>query len=493
MPNNHPNILLFFCDQLRFDMIHALGNPIIRTPTLDRIVQSGVAFTSAYSPSPVCVPARACMHYGQYPKTCGCYDNCFNMPTDNRPSFMDTLTNAGYLTHGIGKCHFTPDPHALRGFKTRERQEELVSSPDHDEYLQFLHNSGFAHVCDPHGIRGEMYYVPQPAQMPAELHPTNWIGDRSVNFVREQANSSRPWFLFSSFVHPHPPFAPPNPWHKLYRAPMVPLPMVPQDSGSLLTWINRKQNRYKYRDQGIDNNLMRNLRAYYMACVSFIDFQVGRVLAELESTGQVDNTLILFTSDHGEHLGDYNCFGKRSMHDTCARVPLLALQPGRLDGGKRIDRVTSLVDIAPTILGAAGVRDHAGRLDGLDLAEVAADSCSREEVFIQYQVAQSAIHAIVTDTWKYAYSAGDQREYLFDRKNDPQETRNRAGLVFLRDERQNLKQRLIDFLSDDPHADLLDNNDFKQYPLLCEDSDPDTGLLIQDHPWADTKIEGYNG
>ena len=117
-----PNILHIFVDQQRFDTIATLGNPIIKTPNLDRIANQGVAFTNAYTPCPVCIAARCSMIYGQYPYSTGCYENT-PMPDDRR-SFMDELAAAGYYTHGIGKCHFAPDSYSLRGFISRERQEE---------------------------------------------------------------------------------------------------------------------------------------------------------------------------------------------------------------------------------------------------------------------------------------------------------------------------------------------------------------------------------
>ena len=119
------NILHIFVDQQRFDTIGALGNPVIKTPNIDRLVNSGVAFTNAYTPCPVCIAARCSMIYGQYPMNTGCYENT-PMP-DDRPSFMQELTKAGYYTHGIGKCHFSPDPYALKGFCSREQQEESLS------------------------------------------------------------------------------------------------------------------------------------------------------------------------------------------------------------------------------------------------------------------------------------------------------------------------------------------------------------------------------
>jgi arylsulfatase A-like enzyme len=431
------------------------------------------------------------MLYGQYPHASRCYENRFPMPTDGRPSFIAALTEAGYRTHGIGKCHFTPDPHALRGFETRQTQEEIVRSPGRDDYLKSLHDAGFAHVCDPHGARGEMYYVPQVAQMPAALHPTGWIGQQTIRFVEAQADSSQPWFCFSSYVHPHPPFAPPNPWHKLYRAGLMPLPNVPADAESLWIYINRRQNRYKYRDQGIDRNLVRCLKAHYYAAVSFIDFQVGRTIEALERTGQMDNTLIVFTSDHGELLGDYNCFGKRSMHDAASRVPLIARQAGRFEGGRRCGRVASLVDLAPTIVSAAGAAMPPAQLAGVDLADLAAGTCGREHVFSQHDRADSATYMAVGERWKYFYSAPDGREFLLDRLGDPRETRNRAGLRFCEDARRRLKDALIGHLCAGGEADALDGEDWRAYPPKRVPADPDAGLLIQDHPWADTRIPGY--
>jgi len=352
-----PNILLIFPDMQRADTVHALGNPVIKTPNLDRLAREGTAFTSAYSPCPVCVPARWCMHYGQYVGNSGLSSNG-RMPDDNDQSIPAVLGKAGYRTQAIGKCHFTPDRHATRGFEHRLSQEEGCSKPDQDDYVRWLRDNEY-NYDEPHGTRGEMYYTPQVSLHGEADHPSQWIGDRSIDFIQEQVEAEKPWFLMSSFIHPHPPFAPPKPWHKLYRAPYMPLPNVPPDSESLWTWINRNQNRYKYRDQGIDQNLIRGIKAYYYATISFVDYQVGRILETLEEQNQLENTLILFTSDHGEYLGDYNCFGKRSMHDASSRIPMLARLPGRFPAGVRCDAPVSLVDILPT-LAAAAATDASG-------------------------------------------------------------------------------------------------------------------------------------
>ena len=493
--SSKPNILLLFTDMQRADTIHALGNPVIRTPALDRLATEGTAFTNCFTPSPVCVSARCCMHYGLYPQRTGLYRNG-RMMDDNGASFPALLGGEGYRTHAVGKCHFTPDRDGLRGFQTRLSQEENLSDPEKDDYCRFLRENGYDSI-EPQGTRGEMYYIPQVSHLPAEVHPSQWVGDRSVDFVEEASRGDRPWMLFSSFIHPHPPLAPPKPWHKLYRAPLMPLPNVPQDWESLHTWVNRHQNRYKYRDQGIDTNLVRLIKAYYYATISFVDYQIGRILAALESCGQLDDTLIVLTADHGEYLGDYNCFGKRSMHDAPARVPLLVRHPERFASGTVCARAANLVDLFPTFTAAAGIDTADVELDGVDLQTLATGETDRERVYSQYDSGARGIYMVVDAGWKYFYSAADDREFLFDRTTDPQETRNKAGLPFCREILQEMKQDLLGFLKTNGEADaFIEENGqlgWRQYPYDPGVSpDPDAGLLIQDAPGSVVEIPGYS-
>ena len=516
MPDNRPNVLHFCTDGQRFDTVHATGNPIIRTPNLDRLTHEGVAFTSAYTTCAWCVPARNSMLYGEYPfrNAPGVF-----MGAEDRPSFVDTLASAGYRTHSIGKCDFYPDQHALRGFQTREIHEELLPSPDLDDYLQYLHSAGYAYVTDPLGVRGEMYYIPQLSPLPAEVHPAQWIGDRSSAFIEDQKNSDDPWYLFCSWVGPRPPVAVPSPWHKLYRASLMPLPNVPADVESLQLYINRVQNRYKWRDQGIDQNLLRCLKAYYYAYISFIDFQIGRILESLEKSGQADNTLVIFASDHGEYLGDYNSFGLRTFFDVSARIPLIVRWPDRLRAGRICNSPASLVDIAPTVLNAAGIDkvefDASGRFrDGVDLAGLVDGNIHREMVFYQYvhdpgllaapvrnrldnppETADPVInanHAVISERFKYAYSAADNAEFLFDRVADPLETRNLAGNPFGRKATEQMRTALISKLKGAGWTEGLDGDTWRVFPGLDISFNPDAGLLIQDYRWADLQIPGYS-
>ncbi len=502
MPSR-PNILFLITDQQRHDTIAALGNPVIRTPALDRLATGGTAFTRAMTPSPECVPARCCFTHGQYPAQTGCYGNGFSFPTDGRETFMAALTRAGYRTHGIGKYHFEYDDPDRRlagnGFETREIQEELTNRPEKDDYMRFLWSRGFRAIADPHGVRGDMYYMPQPAQMPADCHPSHWVGGRGEAFVREQAGADRPWFAFVSFIHPHPPFCPPSPWHKLYRDVDVPPPHMPPDCAKNWIHVNRFQNRYKRFDRGWDLHRVRMMRAYYYACVSFVDFQIGRILAALDETGQAANTLILFASDHGELLGDFGCAGKRSYHDAASRIPLLLRWPGVLPEGRRCATPASLLDVTRTLLESASARLETHQPEGENLVGLATNPDRDRILFTQLGRRDHAIHTAVSRRWKYVYSAPDHRELLFDLERDPGEAldlaangggtgpRGRAGIA-------EMKPALLDHLRALGETDGLDGAGWKEWPRATLPENPDAGLLYQDHPWAAEleRIPGYS-
>jgi arylsulfatase len=498
-----PNILFMFTDQQRADTLGAL-NPVMHTPALDRLCAEGTNYTSAYTPVPVCVPARCSLIFGQYATRTGCYENNYPMPEESaaRPTFMGALAQGGYQTHGIGKMHFTPDLYARRGFERREISEEL-HGPPFDAYVSWLHQQGYDHILDSMGVRGEMYYVPQPAQMPARLHNSQWVADRSIEFLRSR-DRNRPFLLWSSFIHPHPPFSPPVPWNKLYRAPSMPLPKVPPDAENFWTHINRVQNRYKYRDAGIDENLLRVMKAYYYGCVSFIDYNVGRILQALEQTGELENTLIVYTSDHGEFLGDYHCFGKRSFLKSAANIPLIVRFPERFASGQTCTAPVSLVDILPTFLSAAGIGTDGLALDGIDLAEIARQPQARPAVFGHFQGNieddsggpdryNQAVYMALTERWKYIYSAAENREFLFDRRVDPEETRNRAETLGYQEHTRALRATLIDQLRQAGRPEVLDGDDWRAFPPPTLPRDPDAGLLFQDAEWANDRlaIPGY--
>ena len=485
---NRPNILLIFTDQQRYDTIAALGNAIIKTPALDRLVREGTTFTRCYTPSPVCVSARCATLTGLPPHKSGCVDN-MPMPQE-QSSFMERLQTLGYQTHGVGKMHFTPDSRRLWGFESRDYSEELAGADD--DFVNSLHNAGYGHVEDVHGVRSEYYYIPQPSQLPAHLHHTHWVADRSIDFLRRR-DHSRPFFLWTSFIKPHPPFENPVPWNKLYRAAEMPPPFRPEGYEAALTFWNHAQNRYKYRDAGHDDLFLRTMRAAYYACISFIDYNLGRIFATLGDA--LDDTLILFTADHGELLGDYGSVGKRSMLDAAARVPLLARWPSHFAAQARCDTPTSLLDLWPTILTAAGDVSPQVDPEGDDLQALATradgdqDDANERFVYSQLSTAKSGLYLVTDGRWKYTYSAADEREWLYDVARDPLETQDLAANPLFQHEVERLRSQLIGRFQRDGYREILDGDEWRRYGKLRLPDQPDYGLLFQDRPELQTRVD----
>lgn len=438
-----PNVVILFADQLRADALGCYGNTIVSTPALDRLAETGTRFDSAYTPTPVCVPARSALITGWEPQHGDCVDN--NMPMSDASTFMDELADAGYRTHGVGKMHFMPDLTALRGFQTREISEENDQF-EIDDYLQHVSASGFEFVERPHGLRDEMYYVPQLSPVPEQLHNTRWVADRSIDFLDTQTEG-RPFLLWSSFIAPHPPFAPPAPWHRSYEPSTMPDALVPPGSDSLLTIFDRLQSRYKYRDGGTDRRLEQLRKAYYFASVSYLDAQIARIVQALDARGLRENTVILLTADHGEFLGDYGTYGKRSFLDVSARVPLIASGPGFSVGRVRREPV-SLVDVRPTLHALAGVNGE--HRDGHSLLDPVADRV----VYGQFLERELGLYAVITPEWKYIWSAYDAKEFLIDRIRDPRETMNVAYNPRRREDLLDLRARAVDHFDDLADLDL---------------------------------------
>jgi arylsulfatase len=468
-----PNILLLFTDQQRSDTIAALGNSVIKTPSFDRLVREGTAFTRAYTPSPVCVPARFALLTGIPPHCSGVVDNV-DGPQGYR-SIMQVLTDRGYQTHGAGKMHFSGgDPRRLWGFESRDFSEEATTD---DDYSDFLRSRGYGHVIDPLGVRSEYYYIPQPSQLPEKFHHTTWIGDRSIDFLRRR-DRSRPFFLWSSFIKPHPPFESPNPWGRLYRSAEMDDPHRPPGfEGNQCFW-NRVQNRYKYMDGGWNPHLARTQRAAYYSCISFIDYQVGRILAELGD--EIDNTLIVFSSDHGEMLGDYGCFGKRCMLDASARVPLLVRYPRQYPAGARCATPVSLLDVFPTFAAAAGATETCRSPLGGNLAEIARGATSRTHVISQFSQRSLGLYMVAEHDWKYIYSAPDQREWLFHLPSDPREERNLIEDDKHSADGERLRVRLLAQFGRDGYDYAVRDGRWRDYGKASFPVGARTGLLFQD-------------
>ncbi len=439
------HFLLLFTDQQRRDTIHALGNENIVTPALDSIANEAVVFDRAYTPSPVCVPARASMFAGQY---CARTGNNTNNRTKvySGEGFFSEFTKAGYNTCCIGKMHYNFDLYGKMGFRTRLTQEEMAN-PELDDYTKWLKASPWKNVFDYNGQRTEMYYVPQVSQLPVEAHPTQWVGDRAVEFIENCDPDAEPVFLTASFIHPHPPFCPPAPWNKMYRE-LRTEPFVPEDPDSYELMM---RNRYTLDAFGISPRRLELLRSYYYCCVSFVDYQIGRIIKALKDRGMYDDTVIVFTSDHGEMLGDYRSMGKRTMVDAASNIPFLIRVPGQKH--KIRHDPASLVDLAPTLLSAAGIGYDGGEYDGVDLF-----SDRHDLVFSQYCNGEAGLYMAASGYDKIVYSAMGDRWFYFDSFPDAENKFDMSNprVAYL-------KQRLEKYIASDVCPERIDKPPVRPY------------------------------
>ena len=432
------HVLLIFTDQQRRDTIHALGNDSIVTPALDSIANEAICFDRCYTPSPVCVPARLCMMAGQYCNRTGNNTNNRAM-TYRGEGFYSELTKAGYNSCCVGKMHYNPDLYAPLGFGKRHTQEEMAN-PDKDDYCRWLKSSEYKNVFDFHGQRSELYYTPQVSQLPAKAHPTQWIGDRCVDFIRECNPDEQPVFLVASFIHPHPPFAPPAPWNKMYRN-MKSAPYIPDDPDS---YEDMLRNRYTTDALGISPRQLELLRQHYYACVSFVDYQIGRIIDELKSKNMYDDTVIVFTSDHGDLMGDYGTMGKRTMLDGAANIPFLLRVPGH-EHEIRHDPA-SLVDLAPTLLSLADIDYDKNEYDGVDLLRD-----KHELVYSQYGNGTVGIYMVASGKDKLVYSAIGNRYFYFDSFPDAKDKYDESNPRVME-----LKAKLDEYIKNDTCTEIDD-------------------------------------
>lgn len=406
-------------------------------------------------------------------------------------------------TIGVGKMHFTLTDKAADntdpleafigqntnlsekwGFKKRSTSE----CDESDDYRCFIRESGYGYVAEPTGERSEMYYIPQPSQVPAKLTDTAWVVDKSIDHLKNR-DRNRPFFMMTSFQSPHPPFIAPFPWNKLYRGADMPLPKRPEGYEGLLTLWNKFQNRYKYMDQGINNNLLRTMKAYYYSSISFIDYNLGLLFNYMESENLMDNTMIIFTSDHGELLGDYNSFGKRCFLDSAARIPMILSYPG-CQKGISINSPVSLVDILPTILEFADIESK-GDYNGESLFGIVGGNSKRKVIYGQFQRQGLASYMALTEDYKYIYSAPDDREWLFNLKNDKEETRNIAGNPLYLKKTEEMRSMLITFFNDEGYKEPINEDKWKKYPYRDMPQDPDSYVLFQDAGDFILHIDGY--
>lgn len=448
MSETRPNILFILTDQQRFDCLRAYGNELVHTPNIDRLTREGVTFDRAYTTCPLCTPARGSIHTGYYPHQHGLTSNvgtynCAKHAIDDHPTLLSRqLIDAGYQCGFTGKWHLCPSPKGSfffelpiqsafteatdLGFQGHGLKGHGGQGYNYPLYHEYLERNGLK--FEKKEWTGPYNNTHSAGEITSGTESTtsHWITSDSIDLMNRFADDE-PFFMFLNFWGPHSPYLAPTEHLDRYRD--MEIPPWPN-----FHWPSRQIPGFHQRN--IHQNLETTPWAhweeqlrYYYAGVSLIDEQVGRLLDHLEQSGQLDNTIIVFSSDHGESCGSHGgIVNKGFTHwEETQRVPLIIRFPDGRQAGERCDAPVSLIDFYPTFLDWAGVENPPARTDGQSL-----ERClTGEAEWRPYACAQfhgmgfegATQRTFVQGDFKYGWNCGVDDE-LYDLKNDPYETNN---------------------------------------------------------------------
>lgn len=450
-----PNILLITTDQQRYDTLHCAGYDHMITPNLDALAKDGCLFTNAYSPNPVCIPARHNLLTGLTAKFHGFDDNYFDESKSipfALPTFAEILQNDRYNTIAIGKMHFQPY-RAHNGFNRLFLMDEIPRFLEDDDYAMYLHRKGYTHLQSIHGVRHLLYMQPQESLTKEEDHGTAWVANKTIETL-DTISLERPFLIWSGFIAPHPPLDVPHDYQKLYNNLIIPKPKISKTTLSNLAIENKNIANYP------DESYLRRVKELYFSAITHVDTHVGRILQKLKDIGEYDNTLIIFTSDHGEMLGDYGTYQKFLPYDSSSKIPLIARYPKQLVANTVCNDLVSLNDILPTILDVAKLTyPGQAKLPGKSLF----DNTPREEVFMEHCRGNRRWVSIRTREYKFNYYFSLGREELFNMIDDPNETTNLLEIPndSVQAIRDVLYKRLVQYEKNYGLPDTIQNDQFK--------------------------------
>lgn len=447
------HIILIMTDQHRKDALGCSGNQIIKTPHLDSLSAEGYRFSSAYSSTPSCTPARAALLTGQSPWNHGLlgYDKIAHKYPLEMPGL---LRNAGYYTLGIGKMHYTPQRNRHGFHRTFLDESGRVESKDFvSDYRQWFSKMAPGLEPDATGIGwNENRFAPYT--LPEELHPTRWTGDMAVREIRDY-RKGQPLFLKVSFARPHSPYDAPARFAELYDHKDMPPPSTGDWSHQFRKIKGEKDP--VYGDFGED--FAKEARRYYYGNITFIDEQIGRIISELKNQGMYENSLILFTSDHGDMLGDHHHWRKTWAYEGSAGIPMIMKLPHSKKPEKSEDsppttltQPVELRDILPTFLETAGV-GIPEEIDGKSLYTLTAGNENwRPWIDLEHSrcyrdlTRLNSWNSLTDGKMKYIYYRHKATEQLFDLKQDPHEMHNLAEYPEFSATLKLWRERLIDHL-----------------------------------------------
>jgi choline-sulfatase len=411
------NMLYIISDQHNRNLLGCYGHPTVQTPNLDRLSEQGTRFTNAYTNFPICVPARASLATGRYVHQIGNWDNGHPY-TGNTPSWHHRLREQGFNATSIGKLHF-------KGQGTDHGFTEEI------EPLNVVDGIGDVLGC----IREQPpFRNKRPGIREAGPGDSTYLqydqrnADHAIKWLQEHRDDEKPWCVFLSFVCPHPPYISPPDSYNLYDPDELPMP--PQWRAE--DWPDHPAMDYFRRfftfDPQFPEAIVRQLNAAYYGVCTYLDQQIGRVLNTLDELGLTDTTRVIYTTDHGEHLGGRGIYGKFTMYEESAAVPFLMSGPD-VPVGKVVETPVSLVDSFPTILEAVGAQQTEADADlpGESLWTIAQEKDRDRTVFSEYHAvgAQNGAYMLRNRQYKYVYHVNNPPQ-LFDTTDDPEECRDLA-------------------------------------------------------------------
>jgi choline-sulfatase len=430
-----PNILFVFCDQMSPRAMGWTGQMEVKTPHLDDFSESSYVFTNAYCTSPVCAPARHSIYTGVYPSRHWVMKNDTRMNEEYK-TIMAMLNEKGYTTANIGKMHNAPYHHR-RDFQYVLNHEFFVGPAGISHYDAYLRSEvqkrGMDYRPYKHIPEGKIWLqvkegIAAVNELPEELIPEQWMTSEALKFMDDQASNrpDQPFFLHLSYFPPHHPYMPIKKYADMYLDEMDQLELPPNyDHERLQRWCNATP----YRPDSLTIEDVKYFRALYFGFMSQLDAALGDLFAGMEDRGLLDNTIVVFTSDHGDNLGEHGLFYKGNMYEGSVRVPLLVRWPGhRLRQRKIIEDNVSHVDLVPTLLEAAGIeapeymagRNMQGLMKGRESWEdhsVYSEYYSRDQVPSQLMLRKGDFKLIYDDDTE----SGAWETYFYHVREDPWE------------------------------------------------------------------------
>ena len=437
MKDSRPNILVIMSDQFRGDCMGNAGHPDVKTPYLDTLASRGVAFDNAYSACPSCIAARAGFHTGLMPEHHGRvgYEDCVPWRYDH--TIAGEMARSGYYTKCVGKMHVHPS-RSLQGFHHVELHDGYLHAlrmQDSVSYFEAQRNSDDYY----HWLRQELgvdadtidtglecnSWVSRPWCYDEKYHPTNWVTDRSIDFLRTR-DPEKPFFLMASYLKPHPPLDPPQYYYDMYMNMELRKPAV--GDWEKEHFIDEFDSKTGPRDEF----MIRQMMAGYYGLITHLDHQIGKLIQGLVEHNLYDNTIIIFTADHGEELGDHHLFRKSRAYEGSAHIPFIISAPEHLipgiKRGTRSKAVVELMDVMPTVLDMVNA-EIPSSIDGKSLVPILKDPDSKVRDYLhgEHSYGPLSNHWIVTENDKFIWNSDSGTEEYFDLKSDPRELHGDDG------------------------------------------------------------------